>query len=159
MTKQQNFSTIKQVLLDQGVSKRMAFDCINILEGMVITELLKQKQLNHQDIDEILQIAKKQEVATYYHDTGALITVISHLARDQSHGAAKLTKVLISNDTRSKLIERHRLGKNYSGLLNVGKSLVLGCEMPNNIVIGLCESKFNFLPIDKLIIKGKIDNA
>ena len=159
MTKQPDLLKIRQVLLDEGLSKGVAFDCINILEGMVITELLKQKELNHQDIDKILQIAEKQEVATHYNDTGALITVISHLARDKSHGAAKLTKVLISNDTRSKLIEKHGLGKNYSGLLNVGKSLVLGCEMQDDTVIGLCESKFNFLPIDKLIIKGKIDNA
>jgi hypothetical protein len=133
-------------------------DCIDLMKAKFVVATLENKELSPQTEAFLKNVCEKVDIETD-KELSTVIFKMALKARERSHGAALLDTTFVSEEDYLDLIKKAGLEPNVRiriNNININRSKNLVQEKE---VIGICRPKFKNVPLEQLIIKGKIDES
>ena len=126
---------------------------MDVFRGYIIANLLKKQDLESHERLFIKDLSNKLEPVLISSDLTNLILNMADLARESSHGAVTLNKVLLPSDIYLGLT-KNITGTSFTvGRVKIEDSKDI-CEKP--MVLGLCQPKYEGVSFKNLIVLGKL---
>ena len=132
-------------------------DCIDLVKGRYVLSILDKKELSDDDLELIRHVAKCQGKTEINDDLSTLIVQMAAVARERSKGSAPLARVFVRHTEYDKLIADMELDQSAQV-----KILGIPLERIDRIIdleltcFGLCRPKFKNVPLNTLVILGKL---
>lgn len=127
-----------------------------LYNALLSYEISSIEQLNEitEDQEDFLLSTAKQSVKSHYNDIIDLASMMNNLTRENSHGAATLSKVFVHRDKYNKILGKHRLKPGTTCKMH--NIIICGSDLKNSYIIGVCKPKFAGVSAENLVILGQM---
>lgn len=168
------------ITVPNGLPQQLIQDCINMLKARYILDLVDQVDQSEDDLHiardlyDLAKVNQKQRIYKSSH-LSSLIGIMINVARERSHGGARLSYMLVSRRTYSDFLKELSLGEgncinpqfkpDIISSYTVPKVDYLGIrvKIDNSLqdlqAVGLCRPRFKYLDVHDLILIGEKVNA
>lgn len=109
----------------------------------------------------LAKLIKYQDSVISSNDIYTITQLMSQVVREKSNGAAILDTVYVTSAIYNKLInDLKNTGCTEKSIVVVNRAKVKEMAIEANYdVIGICKSKFEYVPPEMLIVLGKVNNG
>lgn len=141
-----------QLLEELGKFPDLAKLSIEYLETIYFINLINKEHWDEQDFQFLNYITIGAKVSVLADNIYNLVSCMSNMAREKSHGASILNRVLVPKKLYDLSFKEVNAACIYISKVKIEQNPI------SNDIIGVCKPKFDYVPIEMLTIIGRINN-
>ena len=145
---------IEEFLYNSNIDRKLSISCINILEGSWILHKIRTGIIDSIVSQQIEKFVAQIDTVVEDNSIKYIVSVLKRYIREKTKGAARLKKIIIHQNILNKYLDKYNQAR-----ITFEKVEIIGQDLNDpQLVIGICDSKFDLLDKNLLIYKARLIN-